>query len=92
MKYFHCPVNDWNCPYYKDRANIEGKKRTAFAHWRTPMKNVTISMLRMEMIVTLKITPIIRMTKWNRAVLLSRPTSNVLGGILFYWQFHQFFQ
>lgn len=26
MKYFHCPVNDWNCPYYKDRANIEGKK------------------------------------------------------------------
>ena len=27
----------------------------------------------------------------SRAVLLSRPTSIVLGGILFYWQFHQFF-
>ena len=18
MKHFHCPVNDWECPYYKD--------------------------------------------------------------------------
>lgn len=23
-KHFHCPVNGWDCPYYKDNAIIEG--------------------------------------------------------------------
>lgn len=23
-KHYHCPVNGWDCPYYKDSAIIEG--------------------------------------------------------------------
>lgn len=26
MKHFHCPVNGWDCPYYKNTAIIEGKE------------------------------------------------------------------
>ena len=25
-KHFHCPVNGWDCPYYKDRDIIEGEE------------------------------------------------------------------
>ena len=25
-KHFHCPVNGWDCPYYKDKDIIEGEE------------------------------------------------------------------
>lgn len=25
-KHYHCPVNGWDCPYYKDTAIIEGQE------------------------------------------------------------------
>ena len=25
-KHFHCPVNGWDCPYYKDSDIIEGEE------------------------------------------------------------------
>ena len=34
-KHFHCPVNGWDCPYYKDSDIIEGKKNFACARWMT---------------------------------------------------------
>lgn len=24
MKHFHCPVNGWDCPYYKGKTEING--------------------------------------------------------------------
>lgn len=37
MKYFHCPVNGWNCPYYKNEIIIEGQKRKRVCTLEDPM-------------------------------------------------------
>lgn len=36
MKHFHCPVDDWDCPYYKDKANIEGKEEHCLCTMENP--------------------------------------------------------
>lgn len=28
MKHYHCPVNGWDCPYFKNEVEIGGKKET----------------------------------------------------------------
>ena len=28
MKHFHCPVNGWDCPYYKGEIEINGVTET----------------------------------------------------------------
>lgn len=37
MKHFHCPVNGWDCPYYKDSANLEGKEEHCLCSLENPM-------------------------------------------------------
>ena len=37
MKHFHCPVNGWDCPYYKDSANLEGKEERCLCSLENPM-------------------------------------------------------
>ena len=37
MKYFHCPVNGWDCPYYKNEIIIEGQKRKCVCTLEDPM-------------------------------------------------------
>ena len=32
MKHFHCPVNGWDCPYFKNETIINGQKETAASH------------------------------------------------------------
>lgn len=36
MKHFHCPVNGWDCPYYKDKANIKGKEERCLCMMENP--------------------------------------------------------
>ena len=37
MKHFHCPVNNWDCPYYKNEIIIDGQKRTGICALEDPM-------------------------------------------------------
>lgn len=37
MKHFHCPVNGWDCPYYKDSANLAGKEEHCLCSLENPM-------------------------------------------------------
>lgn len=37
MKHFHCPVNGWDCPYYKDSANLGGKEEHCLCSLENPM-------------------------------------------------------
>lgn len=39
MKYFHCTVNDWDCPYYKNEIIIKGQKRTGVCTLEDPMSD-----------------------------------------------------
>lgn len=39
MKYFHCPVNDWDCPYYKNEIIIKGQKRKCVCTLEDPMSD-----------------------------------------------------
>lgn len=39
MKHFHCPVNGWKCPYYKDSVNLEGKEEYCICTLENPMSN-----------------------------------------------------
>lgn len=39
MKYFHCPVNDWDCPYYKNEIITEGQKRKCVCTLEDPMSD-----------------------------------------------------
>ena len=36
MKHFHCPVNGWDCPYYKNTAIIEGKEEYCLCTMENP--------------------------------------------------------
>ena len=36
MKHFHCPVNGWDCPYYKNTANVDGKKEHCLCTMENP--------------------------------------------------------
>ena len=36
MKHFHCPVNGWDCPYYKSTANVDGKKERCLCTMENP--------------------------------------------------------
>ena len=36
MKHFHCPVKDWNCPYCKEKANIEGEEEYCLCTMENP--------------------------------------------------------
>ena len=38
MKHFHCPVNGWDCPYYKDSANLAGKEEHCLCTLNNPYK------------------------------------------------------
>ena len=37
-KHFHCPVNGWDCPYYKDREIIEGVEEFHLCTIGTPIE------------------------------------------------------
>ncbi len=37
MKHFHCPVNAWDCPYYKDNMNLDGKEEYYICTLEDPM-------------------------------------------------------
>lgn len=39
MKYFHCPVDSWDCPYYKNEIIIEGQKRKCVCTLEDPMSD-----------------------------------------------------
>lgn len=28
MKHYHCPVNGWDCPYFVNKTNIDGKEES----------------------------------------------------------------
>ena len=36
MKHFHCPVNGWDCPYYKSTADIDGKEEHCLCTMENP--------------------------------------------------------
>lgn len=35
-KHFHCPVNGWDCPYYKDSEIIEGEEEFCLCKMEDP--------------------------------------------------------
>lgn len=35
-KHFHCPVNGWDCPYYKDSDIIEGEEEFCLCKMEDP--------------------------------------------------------
>lgn len=37
MKHFHCPINAWDCPYYKDNMNLDGKEEYRICTLENPM-------------------------------------------------------
>ena len=37
MKHFHCPVNGWDCPYFKNKTIINGQKETCICSLENPM-------------------------------------------------------
>ena len=39
MKHFHCPVNGWDCPYYKNETTINGQKETCVCTLEDPMND-----------------------------------------------------
>ena len=36
MKHFHCPVNGWDCPYYKNTADVDGKEEHCLCTMENP--------------------------------------------------------
>ena len=36
MKHFHCPVNGWDCPYYKSTVNVDGKEEHCLCTMENP--------------------------------------------------------
>ena len=39
MKHFHCPVNGWDCPYFKNETIINGQKETCICSLENPMND-----------------------------------------------------
>ena len=39
MKYFHCPVNGWDCPYFKNETTINNQKETCVCTLEDPMSD-----------------------------------------------------
>lgn len=37
MKHFHCPVNAWDCPYYKVNMDLDGKEEYCICTLEDPM-------------------------------------------------------
>ena len=37
MKHFHCPVNGWDCPYFKNETIINGQKETRICSLENPI-------------------------------------------------------
>lgn len=37
MKHFHCPVNGWDCPYFKNETIINSQKETCICSLENPM-------------------------------------------------------
>lgn len=36
-KHYHCPVNGWDCPYYKDTDTIEGEEEFCLCSLSDPI-------------------------------------------------------
>ena len=39
MKHFHCPVNGWDCPYFKNETTINRQKETCICTLEDPMSD-----------------------------------------------------
>lgn len=39
MKHFHCPVNGWDCPYYKNETEINDVTETCVCTLEDPMSD-----------------------------------------------------
>ena len=39
MKHFHCPVNGWDCPYYKGEIKINGMTETCVCTLDDPYRD-----------------------------------------------------
>ena len=39
MKHFHCPVNGWDCPYFKNEIKINDQKETYICTLEDPMSD-----------------------------------------------------
>lgn len=58
--HYHCPVNGWSCPYYKNNEIIEGEEEFCLCKSPAiPMRNAMTSSLYSVKAVNLMITPII---------------------------------
>ena len=65
--HYHCPVNRWDCPYYKDKEIIEGTRSSVCVKSPAiPMRNVMISSLCMAKGASLMTTLIIAKRTTNR--------------------------